>query len=299
MKVHYAKPYLTIDEQIDLLVKRGLRIRDRSVARDLLTGVNYYRLTGYAIPFSIDREHFKPKADLSELVAVYLFDRKARDVLAEALEAIELGFRAAFCRAFAEGLGPLCYRNAANFRSAQLFRNTLARIDAEIVRSNEPYIQHFKTNYLADEIPIWAAVEVCSFGTLTKLYSNLKKPYQQKIARVYSIKCDILDSYLHHLVVMRNCCAHHARLFDRKFFGYRPLNEWRNTQNAALDTRTFFAQLLLVYRMLRSLPQICFDRKRWRKGVFRLLSAAPSCAVFDIYRIMDIPPNFRKSKLWL
>ena len=46
MKVHYAKPYLTIDEQIDLLVKRGLRIRDRSVARDLLTGVNYYRLTG-------------------------------------------------------------------------------------------------------------------------------------------------------------------------------------------------------------------------------------------------------------
>ena len=299
MKVHYAKPYLTIDEQIDLLVKRGLRIRDRSVARDLLTGVNYYRLTGYAIPFSIDREHFKPKADLSDLVAVYFFDRKARDVLAEALEAIELGFRAAFCRAFAEGLGPLCYRNAANFRSVQLFRNTLARIDAEIVRSNEPYIQHFKTNYLADEIPIWAAVEVCSFGTLTKLYSNLKKPYQQKIARVYSIKCDILDSYLHHLVVMRNCCAHHARLFDRKFFGYRPLNEWRNTQNAALDTRTFFAQLLLVYRMLRSLPQICFDRKRWRKGVFRLLSAAPSCAVFDISRIMDIPPNFRKSKLWL
>ena len=218
MKIHYAKPYLTIDEQIDLLVRRGLRIRDRSVARDLLAGVNYYRLTGYAIPFSIDREHFKPKADLSDLVA---------------------------------------------------------------------------------EIPIWAAVEVCSFGTLTKLYSNLKKPYQQKIARVYSIKCDILDSYLHHLVVMRNCCAHHARLFDRKFFGYRPLNEWRNTQNAALDTRTFFAQLLLVYRMLRSLPQICFDRKRWRKGVFRLLSAAPSCAVFDISRIMDIPPNFRKSKLWL
>ena len=299
MKVHYAKPYLTIDEQIDLLVKRGLRIRDRSIARDLLTGVNYYRLTGYAIPFSLDREHFKPKANLSDLVAVYLFDRKARDVLAEALEAIELGFRAAFCRAFAEGLGPLCYHNAVNFRSVQLFGNTLARIDAEIVRSNEPYIQHFKTNYLADEIPIWAAVEVCSFGTLTKLYSNLKKPYQQKIARVYSIKCDILDSYLHHLVVMRNCCAHHARLFDRKFFGYRPLNEWRNTQNAALDTRTFFAQLLLVYRMLRSLPQICFDRKRWRKGVFRLLSAAPSCAVFDISRIMDIPPNFRKSKLWL
>ena len=299
MKVHYAKPYLTIDEQIDLLVKRGLRIKDRSDAHDLLTGVNYYRMTGYAIPFSVDREHFKPKADLSALIAVYLFDRKARDVLAEALEAIELGFRAAFCRAFAEGLGPLCYRDAANFRSTQQFRNTLARIDAEIVRSNEPYIQHFKANYLADEIPIWAAVEVCSFGTLTKLYSNLKKPYQQKIARVYSIKCDILNSYLHHLVVMRNCCAHHARLFDRKFFGYRPLNEWRNTQNAALDTRTFFAQLLLVYRMLKPLPQICFDRKRWRRGVFKLLSAAPSCAVFDIYRIMDIPPNFRKSKLWL
>ena len=57
MKVHYAKPYLTIDKQVDLLDSRGLRIKDRSVARDLLTGVNYYRLTGYAIPFSIDREH--------------------------------------------------------------------------------------------------------------------------------------------------------------------------------------------------------------------------------------------------
>lgn len=299
MKVHYAKPYLTIDEQIDLLVYRGLRIVDRSVARDLLTGVNYYRLTGYAIPFSIDREHFKPNASLADLVNVYIFDRKARDVMSEALEAIELGFRAAFCRAFAEGLGPLCYRDSGNFRSTSTFKATLARIDSEIARSNEPYIQHFRANYLADEIPIWAAVEVCSFGTLTKLYSNLKKPYQQKVARVYSIKCDILDSYLHHLVVMRNCCAHHARLFDRKFFGYRPLNEWRNTPNASLDTRTFFAQLLLVFRMLRTLPSVCFDRKRWRRSVLRLLLTAPVCAAFDIRRIMDIPVDCRSKLLWL
>ena len=298
MKVHYAKPYLTIDKQVDLLASRGLRIKDRSVARDLLTGVNYYRLTGYAIPFSIDREHFKKGATLSDLIAVYLFDRKARDILSEALEAIELGFRAAFCRAFAEGLGPLCYRDAANFKSVQTFKGTLARIDAEIIRSNEPYIQHFRANYLADEIPIWAAVEVCSFGTLTKLYSNLKKPYQQKIARVYSIKHDILDSYLHHLVVMRNCCAHHARLFDRKFYGYRPLNEWRNTPTATLDTRTFFAQLLLVYRMLRPLPSVCFDRTRWRRVVYRLLRDTPNCSVFDMDRIMDIPADYRKKFLW-
>ena len=158
MKVHYAKPYLTIDEQIDLLASRGLRIKDRLVARDLLTGVNYYRLTGYAIPFSIDREHFKKGATLSDLIAVYLF--------------------------------------------------------------------------------------------------------------------------------------------DRKFYGYRPLNEWRNTPTATLDTRTFFAQLLLVYRMLRPLPSVCFDRTRWRRVVYRLLRDTPNCSVFDMDRIMDIPADYRKKFLW-
>ena len=99
-------------------------------------------------------------------------------------------------------------------------------------------------------------------------------------------------------LVMRNCCAHHARLFDRKFYGYRPLNEWRNTPTATLDTRTFFAQLLLVYRMLRPLPSVCFDRTRWRRVVYRLLRDTPNCSVFDMDRIMDIPADCRKKFLW-
>ncbi|WP_460702921.1 hypothetical protein [Luteococcus sediminum] len=44
------KSYKTYDEQVDLLLRRGMLIEDRAVAAKTLARVNYYRLSGYWYP---------------------------------------------------------------------------------------------------------------------------------------------------------------------------------------------------------------------------------------------------------
>lgn len=47
----YAKPWLSVDEQVDRLAGHGIEIEDRDRAVSLLRAVGYYRLTGYLCPF--------------------------------------------------------------------------------------------------------------------------------------------------------------------------------------------------------------------------------------------------------
>ena len=65
-KAIYQKPYKTVAEQVALLEGRGLVVDiDASNFAAFLRSVNYYRFTGYAIPFQIDREHFAKDAKVS------------------------------------------------------------------------------------------------------------------------------------------------------------------------------------------------------------------------------------------
>ena len=41
------KNWLSYDEQLDLLARRGMRIEDESAAAQVLSCVSYYRLSGY------------------------------------------------------------------------------------------------------------------------------------------------------------------------------------------------------------------------------------------------------------
>jgi abortive infection bacteriophage resistance protein len=50
----FDKPALTIEEQIDLLLARGLVISDRDQASHYLTHLNYYRLGAYWLPFELN-----------------------------------------------------------------------------------------------------------------------------------------------------------------------------------------------------------------------------------------------------
>lgn len=53
-EMRFTKPPLSHDEQIDLLIERGLSIPDRNRARHYLTHINYYRLGAYWLPFEGD-----------------------------------------------------------------------------------------------------------------------------------------------------------------------------------------------------------------------------------------------------
>ena len=60
----YTKPFLSYEDQVDLLESRGLVIRDREFLLEKLTNIGYYRLSAYWYPFKIaDSDNFKPDTD--------------------------------------------------------------------------------------------------------------------------------------------------------------------------------------------------------------------------------------------
>ena len=55
-KQPYTKPALSIDQQIDQLVDRGMMINNRPLATHFLSQINYYRLSAYWLPFEEDHK---------------------------------------------------------------------------------------------------------------------------------------------------------------------------------------------------------------------------------------------------
>ncbi|MBR3623668.1 MAG: Abi family protein [Selenomonadaceae bacterium] len=108
-----------------------------------------------------------------------------------------------------------------------MFWHNLTSISSEISRSKDIFIIHNLANHNG-YIPIWAAVEVISFGTISKIIKNLSTGIgsaYDKLAAHYrfvtqkgnqvkpSLKA--LSSWIHTLVVLRNRCAHNARIYNR------------------------------------------------------------------------------------
>ena len=89
----------------------------------------------------------------------------------------------------------------------------LERYDQQIRRAKkQTLIQHHLQYY--DGIPIWVAVEVLDFGSISMLYSGLKYKHRQQIAEKYKTNEYVFASWIHALNVVRNICAHHSRLWN-------------------------------------------------------------------------------------
>jgi abortive infection bacteriophage resistance protein len=57
-----------------------------------------------------------------------------------------------------------------------------------------------------------------SFGLLSRFYENYKRiSDRKKIARAFDLFPETLKSLLEHATYIRNLCAHHSRLWNRKF----------------------------------------------------------------------------------
>ena len=115
---HFLKPVLTIAQQLDLLIQRGLNIPELPQATHYLKTVSYYRLSAYFKPFERkdEAQHlFKSGADFNQIWETYTFDRHLRLLLIDALERIEVALRAALTNVMACHYGSLWYLAEAPF----------------------------------------------------------------------------------------------------------------------------------------------------------------------------------------
>lgn len=213
----------TFDEQIQLLVEKGLVINNKESAKYILSSVNYYRLiNGYSLGLYDlkypKKSHYKEGISLNQIFNIYKFDTELRHATSELLEYFELEFRTRLAYYLSIKYCSLCYLRKELFISPDYHTNFLECFERDKISQRKSLIIiHHKENYRG-YLPLWAAVEVISFGTLSKLFCNLNdcdRKYFSK--KYYGVTDDKLKSWLKAFVECRNICAHYGRLYNKTY----------------------------------------------------------------------------------
>ena len=226
---------------------------------------------------------------------LYVFDRKLRLLLLDAVERIEVSLRTQWAYHLAHQYGSHAYLEANHFKDPVKYAKTLDGLSNEVDRSDETFIRHYRETY-SDPIlpPIWAVCEILTLGQLSRWFENLAKPAdRQAIVRIYRLDEKVLTSFFHHLSVVRNLCAHHSRLWNRRFVftltiprhpkGLSPYFNQRQPRN-------LYNTLVLI----RYLLAIISPDSQWENRLISLFeehhAAKPSA--------MGFPDNWRDMDIW-
>ncbi|MFS2152169.1 Abi family protein [Rhizobium sp. Rhizsp42] len=298
--MRFTKPSVAIVDQLALLQARGLVVPDADHALHCLQHISYYRLRAYWLPFeqitAETGEHkFTLGTSFDDVLALYVFDRRLRLHVMDAVERVEVSLRGSWAHHLAMKYGPHGYLDQALYAHADHYDRACRTLTNEIDRSKDTFIVHYLEKY--DEPrhpPIWMIAEVISLGQLSKWYSNLKlRSDRQAIAKPYQIDEKVLISLTHHLTYIRNICAHHGRLWNKQFTVTMMMpNSPPPLQlaiNPASERRIYNTLAALGYLM-----GIIAPATTWRQQLVELIDSCPLAEE----TVMGFPPDWRSQPAW-
>lgn len=208
----------TFEEQIEILKNRNLIIDNEILAKKVLSTTNYYRFTVYGLHLKKDSK-FIDGTTFEFIYGLYNFDKKLRHLLMGALETIEISFRTYIAYTLAHKYKALGYLNENNFKFKEYHKRFIVELHKEQYNynKNEVFIQHHINKYQG-KLPIWVAVEIMSFGIISRVYGNLKTEDRSKIANDFiGINHHVVNSWIISLTELRNACAHYGRVYNKNF----------------------------------------------------------------------------------
>lgn len=234
------KPFLTIDQQINLLKNRNLIIQNEQEAKRNLLSYGYYEIiNGYKDPFLDDNsnnEKFKDGITFEHIFNLFSCDRYLRTWTMSSLEIFESNLRQAVAYTIAEDFSynQNEYLSRRNYRVGrrQYSRSTgreaypvdiLLNILRRITQSNSQPFKHYREDH--HNIPPWIIVKKLNFGNLIWWFRLLKNPQKKKVISILTgidiviIKqisgletgvANLLSLYLSY----RNTAAHGGRIYN-------------------------------------------------------------------------------------
>ncbi|MEG3615715.1 Abi family protein [Isoptericola haloaureus] len=313
----YDKPALDHDELVDRKIGRGLVVPDRDRTRRYLRHIGYYRFSPYLIPFreSPSHEQLRVGTTFDQVLDLYVFDRKLRLLVMDAIERIEVAVRAALTDAMSlQHGGPFWYLDPEHFADAARHDGLLRHVQKscrEQLREGEDApsgelthasaLEHYLTTYGEPELPpSWLVVESLTLGQLDKVIGNLRRPADVKrIARPLGLTAPVLVSWLRTYVRVRNICAHHGRLWNVGLGVYPAIPKpttvtWLGDAETFTDAPDRRKRLYPVLVSLQSVLSTISPRSSWAQRLSDLLDAHPRVPL----RGMGIPAEWRDDPFW-
>lgn len=336
----YRKAFLSLQQQVQKLADNGLEIPDRREAEAILGRYGYYRLSGYwFILRQLDnpdqdiytqpdgavkhlekrKSEFVPGSSLEHVCKIYDFDMKLRKIVLTAVESVEIALRFHIGHVLGRST-PYGHRDPRYLRSEfsgfddsmpelkyshwvmSSHAEITAAMDHEEKRSSETFVDHFKYKY-GGPLPIWAATEIMSFGTLTRLYVGLQQKDQDRIAGSFGVLTansrgdgGLFSNWLNHLRYVRNICAHYARLWNKNMT-VQLADTSQITELAHLHTSLHLKRVYGTLTVLGFLTTQIDIRSQWRFELRALLNEHVIGWGLNLQQ-MGFPDDWQEQDIW-
>ncbi len=219
-----SKTFKNLDEQINLLQDKGLKIDDINYAKEVLLRENYFFLSGYRHLFlrHDGSRKFLSGTNFREIYGMFNFDRQLRNILFKNILIVENNLKSILSYVMSKnhGFKEQNYLNADNFvkdySKTRQINDLIRKMKRQINVNGKQHAatSHYISNY--GYIPLWVVVKVLSFGIVGELYSVLQREDQEEIANVYGVSVQNLVDYLPILANYRNLCAHEDLCYNNR-----------------------------------------------------------------------------------
>jgi abortive infection bacteriophage resistance protein len=313
-KLKFTKPFLTYEEQADQLIARGFQ-GSRATIIAHLQSVSYYRLSGYWYPFRKNDptrpgrklDEFSADATIEKVWDRYIFDRRLRLLVMDAIERIEVDARTRLAYLHSEKYGPFGYAEDPGTLPGLPFDERKRFLDFfrdQLAMNNEDFVVHFRNKYGSDhnDLPIWMACELMTFGTLFTFYRGCETSLQKELADHFEIMPPVCRSWLQTLNTIRNICAHHARFWNR-VLGVKPMipnkdPKWRYEAATASGRQIISIpndRIFSILTICRHCLDVITPGHRWTERLKNLLSEHP-----DVPRVgLGLIDDWEQHPLWI
>ena len=280
------QPPLSIDEQIENLKNIGLVIENEEYARNILNDISYFRLVkAYSLGLKPKNGEYFENVKFNQLVELYLFNANFRQLIFAQIERVEVNLRCRIANYFSCEHGIFGYMKEEYFQDVIRHKEFLCDVDEEITRnSRSPFVKNFRNNYEGGDLPLYAVVELISFGTLSKFYKNMNNPDKKAIASSYGIGYTYLESWFEHISYVRNICAHYGRLYNAILVKKPKLYNQDTMEDA--DNSRIFTTLLCIKRLIP-------NDEHWEKFVNQILELLKKYPHVNI-KLMEFPKDWKE-----
>ncbi len=211
-----TKTFKTLDEQIDILQKKGLKLEDVDSVKTILLRENYFFISGYRHLFMQidDNKSYIDGTTFRELYAMFLFDRQLRNIIFKNILIVENNLKSILSYVMSKnhGFKEHNYLNPHNFvrdsRKSRQVNDLIRKMKRQISVNGKQHTAtaHYLINY--GYIPLWVVVKVLSFGIVGELYTILQYQDQKEIADSFGLEINEMVTYLPIVANYRNLCAH-------------------------------------------------------------------------------------------
>lgn len=317
------KKYMTIDEQINFLkTEKNLKFKSEKLAKRVLQEVGYYKLiNAYKILFLINNgtnNQYNDDVYFEDIYNLYKFDTELKTIVFEAATNVEIYFKSLLSEVISSqyGIKDKIYLKKDNFAAdtgkadeytfAQMKKHIKDSIKKQI-DNMQPAIKWYNGKY--KYFPFWVVVNVLTIGSVSRIYGKLKDSDKIIVAKNYKLPYDYLESYIRHINLVRNICAHNDVLYRYKSINsipqkiknvkdlYDKLGILKNPKTGRyVKGSNDFLATIIIFKLLLSKENFNLFYTKF-KGLLSKLKKTLNTVFYDkILNEMGLPKNWNEIK---